>query len=140
MIMKCDVCGFFGNEEIFEVTVMEEDETGNGLHEEKRSKCPFCGEVDTEDDDSNIDVMELDGREWGKSAVIEYLINDHMASIEEEMTKQVTSSITLEEMLRNGFKGYEKMTCYQLTKCLSDEGNVIEDAEYIKKYGKVDVW
>ena len=129
-LVKCKACDFWANEEAFEKAKGRDNWV-----------CPKCGEVDTGNDESNIDVMEPDGEEWSRTRAVEYLIDDHAECIADDIIHSENGgSISLDEMLANGFVGYAKMTLKQLEACMcEDDGiTVIEDEAYKEKYGEMD--
>ena len=139
MRLHCTHCGFVGNDGPFDKPVMVDDDTGKGWHEEVHYQCPKCGEIseDYEAEESLI-VFEDECEEVTRMEVEDYLVEDYHECVEYDIVKtQERYSLGLLEMLRNGFKGYAKMTIEELQACLpgDDVRVILSDEEYKEKYG-----
>jgi len=135
MRIECQECGFIGNKEVFEKSVMVDDSTGKGQHEETEYKCPKCPARDGAPIAYLDDATEITRKEGE-----DYLWELHAEDIVREIIEcDNGGSISLDEILQNGFVGYRKMTVEQLNACMPEYPNdkiVLSDEEYKEVYGE----
>jgi len=131
MRIKCEVCGFIANDGIFLYATVNEDNTGKGLHEEQKYKCPSCGEISEDIDCDESTLIVYDSyTEITRTEAEEYLWMKNRHNV---------CQTAIDNKLLNGFIGYRNMTVEQLQELMPDGDYstvVLSNEEYKSKYGE----
>ena len=128
--LECPQCGFVANEESFKSVEMQSGIT-HSYDEVEVVKCPGCQQTEFGS------VEYDDNEEVSFNRAVDILTERYLDDTENDILHNDRQNT--EDMIRNGFKGYNERTIEELNENLAaDDMVVLSNEEYEAKYGEMD--